>query len=177
MVSRMTCERPASGRRVKPTRRTSRWPRVNAAAGRSRPRGLRRYWGCWGLRRRWGCGGRYLRGRRVSWAWFRCGRWLRAACLRAFGGCRGSDGRRLRGARGRCTGWCRGTRCRRRGRGRGSRRRERLDSLNHGVVKARQGAVLDVQTPRLDSFEQILTLQSQLFSQLMDTRGQRQLLL
>ena len=65
--------------------------------------------------------------------------------------------------------------------GRRARRGRRLhqvpDPPHHGRVEAGQGAGLHVQPPLLDPFDQLRTLQPQLFRQLMDTRGQRRLLL
>ncbi|WP_173878227.1 hypothetical protein [Singulisphaera sp. GP187] len=44
-------------------------------------------------------------------------------------------------------------------------------------VQACQGAELDIKTPSLDPVKQLLALETQFLRQLMDTRGQRQLLL
>ena len=50
------------------------------------------------------------------------------------------------------------------------------DPLHGRRVETGQGTHLDVQPPFLDSLEQLLALQSQFFRQLVNTRGQRQLL-
>ena len=50
------------------------------------------------------------------------------------------------------------------------------DPLHGRRIETRQGVDLHVQPPLLDSIEQLLALQSQFFRQLVNTRGQRQLL-
>jgi hypothetical protein len=50
------------------------------------------------------------------------------------------------------------------------------DPLHGRRVETGQGAYLDFKPPILDPLEQLLALQSQLFRQLVNTRGQRQLL-
>src|SRR5438105_2538952 len=51
-----------------------------------------------------------------------------------------------------------------------------LDLLHGRRIETRQCAEFDVQPPFLNSLEQLLSLEPQFFRQLVNTRGQRQLL-
>jgi len=158
--------------------------------GRTRGRGAS-HWG--------GAGNQPLRSREVDLGpdWRSHGRHRAGA-----GGC----GRRGRGRCGMCRGWtsrlgtrrgrlrrhARARRSRHGRRGRGHRdepgrgafnsgRRiihliQSLDPVHHRRIETGQSTDLDVESPLLNSVEQLLTLEIQLFGQLMNARRQRQLL-
>ena len=68
------------------------------------------------------------------------------------------------------TGWRGGTRC-------GRFVDQLFDPIDHRGIEARQRAWFNVKAPLLDAFNQFRALKAQFFRQLVDTDGQRQLLL